>query len=111
MSFKYWLRTIGEGESNILYSFDAYWITPLKNRLFLEIHIDDVQNMKNETGELEPNELGITVGLENSVIPYVPGLEINLDYSAITNRTYNTNKPAQKYIHKNNFQFFYNTLS
>jgi len=101
MSFKYWLRTNGEGESNILYSFDAYWITPLKNRLFLELLIDDVQYLKNKPSDLEPNELGITIGLENSIIPYIPGLEINLDYTAITNRTYNTNKDAQKYIHKN----------
>lgn len=100
-SFKYWLRMNGEGESNILFSFDGYWITPLKNRLFFEILVDDFQYLKRGPGDLEPNELGFTVGLENSVIPFIPGLELNVLYTAITNRTYNTVSPAQKYIRKN----------
>jgi hypothetical protein len=58
--------------------------------------IDDIQVDKEVPGDLEPNELGLSL-----TAGYANGISYWINYTMIRNRTYNTTNPIEKYIYKN----------
>jgi len=62
-----------------------------------QLLIDDVQIEKRGRGDLEPNEIGYLLGIEKAVNAATLGLE----YTRVTNRTYNTVREWEKFLHRN----------
>ncbi|MFH1727489.1 MAG: capsule assembly Wzi family protein [Pseudomonadota bacterium] len=98
--FTYFEHFNNNGQTNTFYSLDMAYYTPWKNKIYFELLLDDFQYEQKSVSDLEPNEIGFTVGLDNSYIPFVPGLNINLFYTRVTNRTYNTLDASERFIHK-----------
>ncbi|MFH1213409.1 MAG: capsule assembly Wzi family protein [Candidatus Neomarinimicrobiota bacterium] len=68
---------------------------------YTEFLVDDIQFDKKEVGDLEPNEIGCTVGIDIADPLKIPGLYLALEYTAITNRTYKTTEPSEWFLHRN----------
>jgi len=66
---------------------------------FTEVLIDDWQINNKYVGDLEPNEVGFTAGLELSGV-FIPRSKLWLEYTMITNRTYQTSDIAESYTHR-----------
>ena len=81
-------NTLGTIEMGFLYKH---------SHLYMEFLVDDIQLDNEVVGDLEPNELGIIVGVEHSA----PKLYLGLEGVAITNRTYKTSDPSEWYLHRN----------
>jgi hypothetical protein len=75
---------------------------PKRNYYFYgEYMIDDIQLENEFPGDLEPNEIGYLAGL-NIANPFrLTGLDIYGEYTRITNRTFNTLQPWEKWLHRN----------
>jgi len=58
--------------------------------------IDDLQVEKRGRGDLEPNETGYLLGVEKAVKAATVGLE----YTRVANRTYNTVREWEKFLHR-----------
>lgn len=65
--------------------------------LYGQLLIDDVQIEKRGRGDLEPNEIGYLLGVEQAVKAATVGLE----YTRVANRTYNTVREWEKFLHRN----------
>lgn len=66
-----------------------------------ELMIDDIQIEKEGPGDLEPSEIGYLIGA-NVADPFgFFGVDIYGEYTRITNRTYNTPNPWEKWLHRN----------
>ncbi len=63
--------------------------------------IDDIQVEKKSVGDLEPNEIGMMFGLRFADPAGLSGVTAGLEYTRVTNRTYNTVPEAEKYVHRN----------
>ncbi|MBN2090074.1 hypothetical protein JW964_10680 [candidate division KSB1 bacterium] len=87
--------------ANMLGSIDWRYF-PFKNFEFYgEFLIDDIQVEKTGPGDLEPNEIGTILGLSWAAPFSMNALTVGLEYTAITNRTYNTVASWEKFIHRN----------
>lgn len=87
--------------ANILGSIDWRYF-PVKNFEFYgEFLIDDIQVEKTGPGDLEPNEIGTILGLSWAAPFSMNALTFGIEYTAVTNRTYNTVATWEKYIHRN----------
>lgn len=64
-----------------------------------EILVDDYQINHEVTGDLEPNEIGLIAGLQKTGFPQ-PSSKWWLEYTQITNRTYQTPKPEETFTHR-----------
>ena len=64
-----------------------------------ELLIDDYQINKESKGDLEPNEIGFLGGVEKTGWP-LPSSDLWLEYTRITNRTYQTPDPSETYTHR-----------
>ena len=64
-----------------------------------ELLIDDYQINSESKGDLEPNEIGFLGGVEKTGWPFVSS-DLWLEYTRITNRTYQTPNPAETYTHR-----------
>jgi len=67
--------------------------------IWSELLIDDYQINTDEKSDLEPNEIGVILGLEKVTFPYQSSL-FWLQYTAVTNRTYQTPNVEEVYTHK-----------
>jgi hypothetical protein len=65
--------------------------------LYGQLLIDDVQIEKRGRGDLEPNEIGCLLGIEKAV----QAATIALEYTRVANRTYNTVREWEKFLHRN----------
>lgn len=65
-----------------------------------ELLIDDIQLEKTGPGDLEPNEIGMTLGIQIADPLNLNGTNLWLEYTRITNRTYNTPNPWEKFLHR-----------
>lgn len=75
---------------------------PFKNFEFYgEFLIDDIQVEKTGVGDLEPDEIGTILGVNWAAPLSMNALTIGLEYTAITNRTYNTVTNWEKFLHRN----------
>ncbi|MBL7073904.1 hypothetical protein ISS37_01515 [candidate division KSB1 bacterium] len=66
-----------------------------------EFLVDDFQVDKKEPGDLEPNELGWLVGFQWADFLGVGGSNLGIEYTGVTNRTYNTPNRWEKFLHRN----------
>jgi len=79
----------------LLFAGGEYHVYP-KWRIWCEFLLDDFQINHQSKGDLEPNEFGVLAGGEYQ------GENIQgwLEYSAVTNRTYQTPAPSEIYSHR-----------
>ena len=88
-------------EGNTLVSADFSYF-PAKNwHIYGEFLADDIQFDRKKVSDLEPPEIGWLLGLAKAGIWGLDQLTVRLEYSGVTNRTYNTLQPDQKYLHQN----------
>lgn len=69
--------------------------------IYGQLLIDDIQLDNEVPGDLEPNEVGGTLGLDFTDIFNISGFYMGCEYTAITNRTYKTPNESEWYIHRN----------
>jgi len=67
--------------------------------VWAELLIDDYQIDREFTGGLEPTEIGFIGGVEKTGWPLISS-DLWLEYTRITNRTYQTMDPAETYTHR-----------
>ncbi len=73
-----------------------------KYLFYTDLLIDDVQIEKSGPGDLEPNEYGLLSGLRCADPFGINGADFSLEYTRITNRTYNgQGGPWEKWLHRN----------
>jgi len=90
-------NSTGDG-NGLLFTSIKYILNPSFS-LWAELLIDDFQVNNESKGDLEPNEIGILVGLENTGWP-IPSSDLWVEYSRITNRTYQTPDVSETYTHR-----------
>ena len=69
--------------------------------IYGDLMIDDIQIEKTGPGDLEPNEVGYIIGVNVADPMGIFGLDVYGEYTRITNRTYNTLQPWEKWLHRN----------
>ena len=67
--------------------------------LWGELLIDDYQINNESKGDLEPNEIGLLLGIEKTGWPLTSS-DLWLEYTRITNRTYQTPNFSEAYTHR-----------
>lgn len=110
------------GQANgFIYAGFSYFHTPTLS-FWGELLIDDYQINRESKGDLEPNEVGFLGGVEKTQWP-VKSSDLWLEYTRITNRTYQTTDISETYTHRgfpighylgndfDLFQFYYTQLS
>ncbi|MCK5738927.1 hypothetical protein KAH55_07090, partial [bacterium] len=91
----------GAGDNNVLPAVDLS-LFPLKNwQVYGSLLIDDIQVEKTVTGDLEPNEIGWLAGTGWAAPFGFSGLDVNLEYVRVANRTYKTSHYQEIYLHRN----------
>lgn len=89
-----------EGDGNIFANVDVR-ILPFPNlELYGELLIDDYQVDREVPGDLEPNEIGLILGVEVADVGGWTPTALGVEYVRITNRTYNTLAPWEKYMYR-----------
>ena len=103
---------------NTLGTIDFSWYPSNSWHLWGELLIDDIQLDNKKKADLEPNEIGVIAGAGKTAFPFNGG-ELWLEYSAVTNRTYQTLNPDEYFLHRgypvahehgndfDNFTFYY----
>ena len=87
----------GSGNS-MIYGSIKYTHTPTLS-FWAELLIDDYQINNDSKGDLEPNEIGFLGGVEKTGWPFVSS-DLWLEYTHITNRTYQTPDISETYTHR-----------
>jgi len=86
-----------DGNGFLYVDFDLY---PWRNWEFYgEVLVDDFQVEKTVDGDLEPNEIGMIFGFQHSDLFGLHGTMVGLEYVKIANRTYNSEKDWEKFVH------------
>ena len=89
-------------DANTLYNFE--WDIYFQNNfeIYGEFLVDDLQVEEKEPGDLEPNELGLIMGLKWGLPFGLTASLLNVEYVQVRNRTYNVQiNPWEKYLHRN----------
>ena len=89
--------TTGDG-NGLLYAAVS-WYPKEGWNFWTELLIDDFQVNHESKGDLEPNEIGFLSGVEKTGWP-IKSSDLWLEYTRITNRTYQTPNPAETYTHR-----------
>ena len=88
-----------DGNGFLYLDFDWY---PGKNWEFYgEILVDDFQLEKTGSGDMEPNEVGLLVGMQHRDWLGLGGSLLGIEYVRIANRTYNSTFEWEKFVHFN----------
>ena len=88
-----------EGNTIVGADFIAF---PAKNwSVYGELIVDDWQFDRKKVSDLEPPEVGWIIGCRKAAPFNLATAVASLEYSGITNRTYNTLQPEQKHLHQN----------
>ena len=100
--FMVWLpeqvnQSTGSGNA-LLFGSIKYNYSPSLS-IWGELLIDDYQINNESKGDLEPNEIGFLGGVEKTGWP-LPSSDLWLEYTRITNRTYQTPDPSETYTHR-----------
>lgn len=66
-----------------------------------ELLIDDIQVERSDITDLEPDEVGVLAGVRIADPLRVAGLTTGLEYTRVTNRTYNSRLDFEKLLHRN----------
>ena len=99
--FLYWHGEVlnRKGTGNIFVMLDLDWYPRNGMEFYGEFLIDDLQIEKETSKDLEPSEIGWLVGSRFSDLPMIPNAVLSLEYMGVTNRTYNSMNPYEKYLH------------
>lgn len=91
---------VNEGSNdNTFVGFD-FSLKPTKgHHLYGQILIDDMQIEKKSQGDQEPNEIGFLAGYY--LADLAPSLDLKLEYSRVTNWTFNQSLERNRYLYKN----------
>lgn len=81
---------------NIFVALDFIARPKLGLEFYGQLLIDDMQVEKRGRGDLEPNEIGYLLGVEKAV----KATTIGLEYTRVANRTYNTVREWEKFLHR-----------
>lgn len=84
-------------QGNILGTIDFDYFPVPGTEIYGEFLLDDIQVELTGPGDLEPNELGMLVGIQQAL----GNLTFGVEYTAITNRTYNAVAGWEKFLHRN----------
>jgi hypothetical protein len=100
--FLYWHGEVlnHKGEGNVIVMLDVDWFPKTGWELYGEFIIDDMQIEKDTPKDLEPDEIGWLVGTRYAGLPVLPHVVMGLEYLGVTNRTYNSMTPHEKYLHQ-----------
>ena len=86
------------GGNGLLFGSIKYNIDPSFS-IWSELLVDDFQVNNESKGDLEPNEIGFLGGVEKTGWPLVSS-DLWLEYTHITNRTYQTPDISETYTHR-----------
>lgn len=87
-----------EGNTIVGADFIAF---PAKNwSVYGELIVDDWQFDRKKVSDLEPPEVGWIIGCRKAAPFNLASAVASLEYSGVTNRTYNTLQPEQKHLHQ-----------
>jgi hypothetical protein len=86
--------------TNTLFNLDADWQALKQMRVWGELLVDDFQIDYEDPADLEPNEIGFTMGA-NWADPFsITGTDLTAEFTQVRNRTYNAPKNDwEKYLH------------
>ncbi len=91
----------GPDVGNTLGSINLAWMPSSRWMLYGDLMIDDVQLEQSVQGDEEPDAYGVTAGTVWSDPFAVTGLDATIEYTRITNRTYNgQGGPWEKWLHR-----------
>ena len=88
-------------QANTLGMLDLLVYPVSKWQLYGSLLIDDVQIEKTGSGDLEPDEIGWTVGTKLADPFKIEGMSLYSEFSRVTNRTYKTPVPWETMLHRN----------
>jgi hypothetical protein len=99
--FLYWHGEVlnRAGTGNIFVMLDLDWFPWAGSEFYGEFLIDDLQIEKRIPKDLEPSEVGWILGSRFTNLPVIPRAVVTIEYTGITNRTYNSMTPYEKYLH------------
>jgi hypothetical protein len=86
-------------DDNTLVGADATWKPRVGYKLYGQLIIDDFQFDNKSQGDKKPNLWGIVAGLYRADI--APSTDIKLEYSRVTNWTYNQRLAQNRYLYDN----------
>jgi hypothetical protein len=69
--------------------------------IYGQLLVDDVQIEKTRSSDLEPNEIAYLLGAEMADPFGAAGTTVGLEYTRVANRTYNTIREWEKFLHRN----------
>ena len=88
-------------EGNTLVSADFSYFPAQSWHIYGEFLADDIQFDRKKSSDLEPPEIGWLIGIAKAGIWGLERFSFRIEYSGVTNRTYNTLQSEQKYLHQN----------
>lgn len=92
----------GDPPGNLLYNVDWDLYLHPNLEMYGEFLIDDYQVDNEQPGDLEPNELGLMLGVNWANPAGMVGTVLNAEYTMVRNRTYNVaDWDWGKYLHRN----------
>jgi len=95
-------------EGNILLNLDFAWYFHPNWNMYGEFLVDDFQVDRKTPGDLEPNELGLLIGLQHAQFLLGRPLLWTIEYVQIRNRTYNApQNDWEKFLHRNKVIGYY----
>lgn len=97
----YFELVVNEGGNGNIFADVDVRVLPFRNvELYGELLIDDYQVDRRTPGDLEPNEIGLILGAEVADVGGWAPTTLGIEYVRITNRTYNTVAPWEKYLYQ-----------
>jgi hypothetical protein len=85
-------------DENTFLGMDVSWYVANQYKLFGQLMFDDYQIDNKELGDKEPNEIGYIFGFHG--VDILNFCDIKAEYLKISNRTYNQNNPANRYLNR-----------
>jgi len=85
---------------NVLPTIDLL-IYPKHNwQVYSSLLIDDIQIENSVPDDMEPDEIGFIVGSNLSDPFHIHGMNVNVEYVRVANRTYKTPDPLETFVHR-----------
>jgi len=88
-------------DDNTIFGLDFTFIPWNRISLYGQLMIDDFQIDRRVQGDQEPDEIGIMAGLYRAGSPGRWSPDLKFEYVRITNRTYHTLDPRNRYLFRN----------
>jgi hypothetical protein len=90
----------GPVDANSFGSIDLVFRPQPRLELYGQLLIDDIQIERTGPGDLEPSEMGFMVGGQVADPFELQGTTIGMEYTRVTNRTYNSPVEFAKFLHR-----------